>query len=112
MEVVWGHDTGVLEAVVRDFENNWSGTGTIENPGEDDIERLALEAGESMTSEVVRTGTESVIVLYNVYAAGDTGDLDYRTGDSVASCLAAGWQDYSGAFLSDGYVQIRITSTL
>jgi hypothetical protein len=65
-----------------------------------------------MVSEVVRTGVENVVIQYNVYAAGDDIDLDYRTGNSVANCEAAGWQDYAGAFTSDGYIQIRITSTL
>jgi hypothetical protein len=112
MEVVWGHDTGVLEANVRDFQGNWTGTGEIINPGIDDTERICLESGENMVSEVVATGVEDVIILYNVYAAGDAIDLDYRHGNTVANCLAAAWQDYTGAFTSLGFVQVRISSTL
>ena len=112
MEIVWGHDTGVLEAVVHDFQGNWTGTGTIVNPGVADIEKVCLEATEYMISEVVYTGVEDIIILYNVYAAGDAIDLDYRHGNSVANCEAAAWNDYVGAFESLGYVQVRIMSTL
>lgn len=77
-----------------------------------DTERLALEAGENMVSEVVATGVEDVIVLYNVYAAGDAINLDYRHGATVAACQAAGWNDYVGQFESLGFVQVRVTSTL
>jgi len=112
MEIVWGHDTGVLEAVVHDFQGNWTGTGTIENPGVDDIERVCLESTEYMISEVVHTGVDDVIILYNVYAAGDAIDLDYRHGDTPANCEAAAWNDYAGAFTSLGYLQVRIMSTL
>ena len=112
MEVVWGHDTGVLEANVRNFDGNWTGTGTIGNPGVADTERLELEAGENMVSEIVNTGAVDVIILYNVYAAGHNINLDYRHGDTPAACEGAGWNDYVGAFTSLGYIQVRVTSTL
>jgi len=112
MEICWGHDTGVLEAVIHDFQGNWTGTGAIGNPGVDDIERLELDAGEWMISEVVETGTVDIIILYNVYAAGDDIDLDYRHGNTPAACEVAGWNDYGGAFTSLGYVQVRTMSTL
>ena len=97
---------------MRDFENNWTGTGTIENPGEDDIERLALEAGEEMVSEIVHTGVANVLIDYNVYAEGDNINLDYRHGDTPAACEGAGWNDYAAPFTSLGYVQVRVASTL
>ncbi len=112
MEIVWGHDTGVLEAVIHDFDGTWTGTGTIENPGADDTEQLALESGEYMISEVVYTGVEDVIILYNVYEAGDNTNLDYRHGATPAACVGAGWNDYIGPVSSLGYVQARVTSTL
>ena len=112
MEVVWGHDTGVLEANVRDFQNNWTGTGEIVNPGVDDTETICLDSGEFMISELVHTGAVDVIILQNVYAVGDNVDLDYRHGDTPAACEAAGWNDYVGAFTSLGYIQVRLTSTL
>ena len=98
--------------MVHDFNGNWTGTGTIENPGVDDTERLALETTEYMISEVVHTGNVNVEILYNVYAAGDNINLDYRHGNSPANCEAAAWNDYAGSFLSDGYLQVRVTSTL
>lgn len=112
MEVTWGHDTGVLEANIRDFQGNWTGTGAIENPGVDDTERLALETGENMVSEVVNTGTVNIEILYNTYDAGDAIDLDYRHGATAAACEAAGWNHYVGPFESLGFAQARVTSTL
>jgi hypothetical protein len=112
MEVVWGHDTGVLENNVRDFQFNWAGTGAIENPGVADTERLALESTEDMVSEVVNTGTTGVEILYNVYVAGDAIDLDYRHGNTVAACEGAAWNNYVAPFTSLGFIQIRVTSTL
>lgn len=112
MEVVWGHDTGVLEGTVRDFSGNWTGTGTIINPGVADTEALELNATEYMISEVVDTGAVDVSILYNVYAVGDAIDLDYRHGANQAACEAAGWNNYVGSFTSLGYVQVRVTSTL
>ena len=112
MEVVWGHDTGVLEGTVRDFSGNWTGTGTIINPGVADTEALELNATEYMISEVVDTGAVDVSILYNVYTVGDAIDLDYRHGATPAACEAAGWNNYVGSFTSLGYVQVRVTSTL
>lgn len=65
-----------------------------------------------MVSEVVHTGAVDIIILYNVYAAGDNINLDYRHGNTPAACVAAGWNDYVGQFTSLGYVQVRVTSTL
>ena len=65
-----------------------------------------------MISEVVNTGNYNVILLQNEYdPTGDDVDLDYRHGNTKAACLTASWNDYAGQFLSDGYVQVRITST-
>jgi len=65
-----------------------------------------------MISEVVHTGAANVLIDYNVYAAGDNINLDYRHGDSPANCEAAAWNDYAAPFESLGYVQVRVTSTL
>ena len=111
MEVVWGHDTGVLEDVVLDFDGNWTGTGTIENPGDADIERIALDDGESMTSNLVHTGAASVLIDYNVYEDGDTIYLEYRHADTPAGVAGAGWQEYLAPFESLGYVQVRVSHT-
>lgn len=112
MEICWGHDTGVLEAVVHDFQGNWTGTGEIVNPGVDDIEKVCLDSGEWMISEVVETGVANVEILTNVYAAGDAVDVDYRHGNTPAACEAAGWNNYVGPFTSLGYIQVRLMSTL
>ncbi len=112
MEVVWGHDTGVLEANVRNFQGNWTGTGAIENPGVADTERLALEAGEDMVSEVVVTGATNIELDYNVYSAGDNVTFQYRHGNTVAACEGAAWGNYTVPFLSLGFVQVKVISTL
>ena len=66
-----------------------------------------------MISEVVDTGTYTVTLFQNLYdGSGDDVDLDYRHGATEAACLAAGWNDYTVPFVSLGYVQIRLTSTL
>lgn len=77
-----------------------------------DTERLALATTEYMISEVVDTGAVDVLIQYNVYAAGDNINLDYRHGATPAACEVAGWNDYVGSFTSLGYVQVRVTSTL
>lgn len=110
-EIVWGHDTGVLETTVRNMQFNWTGTGTIGNPGVADTERLEIQAQQYMISEVVDTGAVDIEIDYNVYAAGGVIDLDYRHGATASACEAAGWNNYVGSFTSLGYVQVRVTST-
>jgi hypothetical protein len=111
-EIVWGHDTGVAEATVRNFQYNWTGTGGLQNAGQDDVESLELSSGEYMISEVVNTGAVDVEILYNVYVAGDDIDLDYRTGANRTACQVAAWNNYVASFLSSGFVQVRVTSLL
>jgi hypothetical protein len=106
----WGHDTGVLEANVRDFTGNWSGTGAITGTG--DSERVELESGEYLEGEVVITGGLTVELLQNTYAAGDTVTLKYRHGVDYDTCIAASYVTYTAPFLSDGYVQIRLEATI
>lgn len=108
--VTWGHITGVLEANTRTFTDNWTGTGAIENVG--DAERLALNSGENMISEVVNTGTFTVQLLQNNYQAADTVALSYRHGATQIACEAADWIAYTGEFDSLGYVQVKVEATV
>ena len=101
----------MLESNIRDFNGNWTGTGTIVNPGVVDTERVELDSGEYMISEIVNTGAVDVEILYNVYAAGDAIDLDYRHGATPNACAVAAWNNYVASFTSAGYVQVRITGT-
>lgn len=107
MEVVWGHSTGVTESEVRDFAD-WVGTGTVENPRAGDSEQIALGPGEYMLSETVDTGTEHVLIDYNVYQSGDNLEMHYRHGATAAACAAASWQSYTSSFVSLGFVQFRL----
>lgn len=110
-EVTWGHDQGVVEANVEDFTGNWTGTGAISGGG--DAETLDLETTENMVSEVVNTGAYIVTLLQNNYdGTGDDVDMDYRHGATQGDCESAGWNNYTVPFVSLGYVQIRMTSTL
>ena len=108
--VVWGHVTGVTETNVRTFASNWTGTGAIGNSG--DTERLELNATEYMISEVVNTGSHTIILLQNNYSSGDTVTLQYRHGATQGACEAASWNNYTAPFDSLGYVQVRVESTL
>ena len=109
-ETCWGHITGVLEANIRTFASNWTGTGIIENSG--DTERLALDATEYMISEIVETGANTVTLLQNNYSGGNNVTLEYRHGNTYSACEGASWNTYSTPFSSLGFVQIRVTSTL
>ncbi len=96
---------------MRDFAGNWTGTGTIS--GINDAEVVCLSTGEYMESEVVNTGVQTVELLQNNYdPSGADVLLRYRHGNSEANCLAAAWNNYIGTFVSLGYVQIRLESTL
>jgi len=65
-----------------------------------------------MESEVVYTGTITVELAQNVYAAGATILLRYRHGATEVDCLAAAWNNYTVPFVSLGFVQMRVESTL
>ena len=105
-EVCWGHVTGVLEDNVRTFSGNWTGTGSISGSG--DAEVLCVDSGETMESEVVETGAVTITLLQNVYAVGDTITINYRHGATEAACLSAGWNLYTGQFVSLGFVQVQV----
>jgi hypothetical protein len=108
--ICWGHLTGVTETNKRAFRFHWSGTGTIDGTG--DAEKVTLLSGQYMESEICDTGIKSVILKQNFYIAGDTILLRYRHGTTPANCTIASWNTYSSSFVSLGYVQIRIDSTL
>jgi hypothetical protein len=61
-----------------------------------------------MISNVVETGSETVILTQNDYGTGDTADMDYRHGATQAACEAASWNDYTVPFASLGFVQVRL----
>jgi hypothetical protein len=107
--ICWGQSTGVLENTVKTFANNWTGTGWIDSYG--DAERIAVEPGQYMVSEVVYSGALTIILLQNEYGAGHTVTLKYRHGVEKDDCLAATWVVYSSPFKSLGYVQVRLEST-
>ena len=82
----------------------------MQNSGDD--ERIALEAGQYMESEVIGTeGTHSVSLNINKYRSGNVATIKYktaatRTDPSFDSGI--GWQLYSSSFESIGYVKVRV----
>jgi hypothetical protein len=107
--VTWGHVTGVVEANTRTFSGNWTGTGGIALAG--DAERIDLNVGENMVSEVWDTGAIAWVILHqNLYdPTGDDATLEFRQGASAAACQAASWEAYVIPFESLGYVQVRLS---
>jgi hypothetical protein len=95
---------------VRPFTGNWSGDGHIANAG--DAEIIELHSGEYMVSEMVETGVKTVELDQNHYDAGDNVKLSYRNGATPANCDIDAWHNYIAPFLSEGYVRIRLDSTL
>jgi len=78
-----------------------------------DAERIALNSGEWMKSNVVNTGAQSVTLLQNHYdPTGDDVTLQYRTAANPVALAVANFNNYTVPFTSDGYVQIRLVSTL
>jgi len=109
--VCWGHVTGVTETNVLTFADHWTGTGEISGAG--DTEKICLNTTEYMISDVVYTGVRTVELDQNHYdPSGDTVKLSYRHGDTQVACEAAAWNDYTVPFVSLGYVQVRVESTL
>jgi hypothetical protein len=104
--VCWGHSSGVTQENTRTFATNWTGTGSASGSGNAEI--LTIAEGQYMVSEVVNTGATHYTLALNQYAAGDTVTVKYRTGASSAACQAASYSTYSGSFLSEGFVQVRL----
>lgn len=91
---------------MRTFTGNWTGTGTIQNSG--DLERVFLQPGEYMESEMVHMGAVTISLLQNEYRSGDSVVLKYRHADTSSGCEGASWNVYSTSFSCLGYIQLRI----
>jgi hypothetical protein len=106
--VCWGHATGVTQDETRTFTGNWTG-GTIAGAGDD--ETLSLTSGQQSVSDPWALGAGEARINVNDYKVGDTPTtIEYKTGDSQATCEADAWNVYDGtSFTSLGWVQIRLT---
>jgi hypothetical protein len=99
-EICWGHDTDVLEINVKDFQGRWTGTGTIEGSGDNEV--IRLKPGQYMESE-------SWYIQRDFYQSGSGSvTIEYRTGATRAVCDAAGWTAYSEPFSSSNWVGVRL----
>lgn len=105
----WGHSTGVTQTNTRTFNTNWTGTGAISGSG--DSEKISLDSGEYMESEIVNTGSVTVTVATNNYTAGDTVTVSYRTAATEGGVSGASYSTYSAPFASSGYVQVKVSSS-
>lgn len=107
--VCWGHDTGVTEANIRDFNGNWSGSGYIAGVG--DAEKLYFELGEYMESETWNCGARRIKILIDKYGAGaGASTLQYKDGATQVACDADSWHNYTLPFVSSGWVKVRINT--
>jgi hypothetical protein len=95
---------------VRDFTNEWEGTGTIEGTGNQ--EKIILASGETMESPTWNTGVMMVEILVSEYLPGSGSVLvEYKTGSSAALCEAQSYGTYTSPFRSEGYIKVKVTGT-
>lgn len=66
-----------------------------------------------MESEMVDTGALTVQLLQNEYdPLGDDVVMRYRHGATPNACAVAAWNVYAVPFVSLGYVEVQMESTL
>jgi hypothetical protein len=105
--VCWGHQTGVTENNTREFAYNWSGSGTWQGTGDDEV--LKLAPTQYMESEAVWIDIGQMVgIRQNKYITGDSGILKYRTNLDYMTLIGMSWTDYTVPFVSAGYIQVRV----
>ncbi len=108
--VCWGHDTGVTEVNIRDFQGNWSGDGYIAGAG--DAEKLFFDTGEYMESETWNIGARRIKIQVDKYAIGSgSRSIQYKNGSTQALCEADAWHNYVSSFVCSGWVKVRVNAT-
>ena len=97
----------MAEDTIRVFYLNWTGTGTVEGSG--DAEQLKIQQGQYMISEAVDTeGTIAIEILLNVYGAGDSVPIYWKTAATQSGLSGASWNLYIAEFTSIGFVQLKL----
>ena len=105
--ICWGHDTGVEESNKKNFQDNWTGTGSI--GGSDDEEALEIESGNYMESENMQLGTGCVLISINKYRSGTGVPVKkYKTAGTSGDLAGAAWLAYSDQFYCEGWAKIRL----
>jgi len=105
--ICWGHDTGVEEANIRDFNGNWSGTALVSGSG--DAEELHFDIGEYEESETWNIGAHRVKITIDKYASGyGTPTVEYKNGATQVACEADSWHAYIGPFVCSGWIKVRV----
>jgi hypothetical protein len=99
----------VEEDFIEDFIDEWDGTGTVEDTG--DSERIVLFPGQYMESYTRHIGEGYLQILIDKYGVLGEGSplVEYKDGDTSASCDADSWNVYSGPFYSQGWVKVRVS---
>jgi hypothetical protein len=110
--VAWGHDTGVSETYVRDFNGNWTEDDNAVITGSGDGEELTLNCITSTSiSETWFVGVGSTQITINKYGTGSGIDpiIQYKTGTTKAGCDADTWNLYNGSeFTSTGWAKVKV----
>lgn len=110
-DVCWGHDNGVVEPWIRDFQGNWTGTGSISGAGDNEIMTFDYETG-NMVSETWNIGAGQCWITYDKYQIGKgIPTIEYKTGATEATCEADSWHVYNAVsgFTSLNWIKIRLT---
>jgi len=97
----------VVETFVRTFTGNWEGTGLILSSG--DTEAIALDSGQDRTSEARNIGNGNCYISTDKYLSGAGAQtIQYKTGSTRELCEADDWNNYTGPFNSEGWVQVKV----
>jgi hypothetical protein len=118
--VVWGQCPPVDQDFSENFEDFWSGTGTIIDTTAT-IDATCVDQvmildcpPEVMESEPWYLGVGIAVIRINEYGSGvGTPYIEFRTGATKAACLASTYEPYDGiSLISLGWVQIRVTNEI
>lgn len=110
-DVVWGHHTAVDETFDKNFQDNWSGTGSIIGAGDDEILTFDFETG-NMVSETWYVKAGQCWINYDKYQVGKgIPTIEYKTGATKAACESDSWHVYNAGlgFTSLNWVKIRLS---
>lgn len=107
----WGHETGIEEDFAANFSEG-SGDATVSSPGAGDGEYITVLANQDWTSLTKETGSIVMKLQVDKYSTpgSGTGQLQYRTHSTQASCETESWSDIAEGvdLTSQGWVQVRI----
>ncbi|GAG74655.1 unnamed protein product, partial [marine sediment metagenome] len=105
---VYGHDTAVDEDYLRNLAQGTFSSAWYEGAG--DAEKILLAAGGTWISKVEYVGAGNMVINTDTYDTGSGSvTVHYKTGTTIANCIADSWNAYSDGFTSTGWAQVKIT---